>query len=215
MSTKNPALIRLVASRYGDMRGLRTIGDAGCVLLPAVCSRVAMWAETRDPIAQAFVLGVFLAYALYLRLWWAHLRARVERSYDERFGRVAPRTVIPTSWTVVSAMLGVVCATILVDARAPAEVPIAIVLLSAAVWPAWIAQRDFPYRAHWVLVTIVAIVAVLQLPALPAARYVWRMQAMFELGAALAIAGLCDHAILVRTLNASRRGGAVGQELTR
>jgi hypothetical protein len=63
---------------------------------------------------------------------------------------------------------------------------------------------------------VAGIVAALQLPTDASTRLVWRLNAMFEVGLALAIAGLCDHLLLVRMLTgAPREGAAASEELAR
>ena len=204
MHTKNPALIRLVASRYSEMKGLRTLGDTGFLLIGAAGLRIGIWADTHNSSFAPPLVAAIVLWAAYIVLWMGVLRARVEKYYDARFGRVGPRTIVPVSWVLVPAM-GLGWTTIFIDVQVPLPFPIVTVVLSVAIWPAWIARRDFPYRAAWGLVAVAAVLAALQLPGDASLRYVWRVDATSEVGLAMACAGLCDHLILVRAL---KRGAA-------
>jgi MFS superfamily sulfate permease-like transporter len=173
--------------------------------------RVGIWADTLKTTPISALVAAFVLFAAYFVLWIKVLRKRVERYYDERFGRVGRRTFGPVP-SVLVAYLGLAWTTIFLDAHAPWVLPVAIVVLSAATWPARIARRDSPYRAGWGLVAVAAIVAALQLPGDASRRFEWRTNAMLEVGLATAIAGLCDHLILVRTLVGVRREHAAANE---
>jgi hypothetical protein len=69
--------------------------------------------------------------------------------------------------------------------------------------PARVVVRDWPYRAHWLLPAAVGVVA--------AATYAgvtthdqaraWVPSALLACGASLTLAGLLDHALLMKTLH--------------
>jgi hypothetical protein len=204
MSDTNPALIRLVASRYSEMKGLRTVGDASWLLAGAALLSLGAWADAVDSLPIPGLVVAILVFAAYSGLWMGIWRNRVERYYDERFGRVGPRTIVPVSWVIVPSV-GLGWATIFLDLHAPLPLTIATVTIFVGIWPAWIAARDFPYRGHWGLVAIAAIVAALLLPAEASLRFAWRTDAMLEVGGAMVMAGLCDHLLLMRTLSHTAR----------
>jgi hypothetical protein len=208
MSTKNPALIRLVAARYRELQGLRTVGDAGFLLLNAAGFWFIMWTE-RESFALVF------GAALSVYLWWYfwRLRTQLDQYYAARFGRVGPQFYY---WPVFLWMMqGPMAAPILSDMGAPATIAKALVLMLIAARPAWIAIRDFPFRAHWLVVAIVGILLAAQLPATRPAIFVWQMRVFFEVGLAWAFAGLCDHLILVRTLVGSPREDTSATDVSR
>jgi hypothetical protein len=202
MSTKNPALIRFVASRYRELQGLRTVGDAGFLLLNAAGFWFIMWTERES---SAFVLGAVLSAYIWRYFW--RLGPQLDRYYATRFGRVGPQF---NYWPVFLWMMqGPMAAPILSDMGAPATIAKTLVLILIAARPAWIAIRDFPFRAHWLVVAIVGILHAAQLPPTRPAIFAWEMRVFFAVGLAWAFAGLCDHVILVRTL---RPGAAAASE---
>ncbi len=207
---RNPALIRVVASRYHELRGLQTAGDAslligigaGIVAAEAVdAGRLGGFAMT---ILAVLLCGWFVC-------WLSVARRRLERFYETRFGRVKPKRfeypyalmfAIGTGW--IQMWCGIPGP---LWVRAPLALAVAIPLV---VWPGWFARRDAPFRTYWALVALAALVMVLRAPFGDAsAQYVWRAHTLLFGGAALMIAGVGDHLLVVRTLRPADDDGTV------
>jgi hypothetical protein len=88
MRARNPALIRLVASQYRELQGLKTMADAMIPIAFGVLLRVA-----RSPWDLLFVIPIAAAWA-WFRVTW--IRDRIEAFYDDRCGRIGWR---PVPWT--------------------------------------------------------------------------------------------------------------------
>ena len=112
-------------------------------------------------------------------------------------------------------MQGPMAAPILSDMGVPPATAQALVLILIAARPAWIAMRDFPFRAHWLVVAIVGMLLATQLPLTRSSIFAWQMRVFFEVGLAWAFAGLCDHLILVRTLAGSPREDTPATDVSR
>jgi len=197
----NPRLIKLVASRYRELQGLKTAGDGGALLLVGVALRGALAADRANiPDSYAFATAVVLMLALIGG--WIFLRRRLSRYYDLRFGRVGPRT-----FAYPYALLFLICTgwmAMWCDITGPIWVtaPLAhVASIPLIVAPGVMAKRGAPYRLPWALVAMAALVAALQLPLGDAsAKLIWRMHSFLYGGGALVVAGLSDHRLLVRTL---------------
>jgi hypothetical protein len=201
MKDVNPDLIRLVASRYGDLRGLRTAGDASVLL---VLSTALLAAGAFD---EGRLSGAAMTMAASVVGGWFNscafvLRRRLDRYYTSRFGRVAPKRYVPSPalWLMcATSWMGTWC-----DIPGPAWVRAPLALAAAiplVAWAGWIARRDAPFRAHWALVAIAFVVITLQLPIdYAAGQLLWRTRALLYGGGALLMAGIGDHLILLRAM---------------
>ena len=89
---------------------------------------------------------------------------------------------------------------------------VALVMVLLAGLPAWIAVRDWPYRAHWLLPLAAGVVLALGFATVstPAQSFAWLSDAYFAGGVSLALAGLLDHTLLLKTLQAGPSGQAEG-----
>jgi hypothetical protein len=197
----NQKLIRLVASRYRELQGLKTAGDGSTLLLFGVALRGAQAAD-RANIAHSYLFATAVVLMLTLIGAWLFLRRRLDRYYDFRFGRVGARTFV-----YPYALLFLICTgwmAMWCDIPGPIWVtaPLAhVASIPLIAGPGMAAKRGAPYRLPWVLVAMAALVAALQLPLGDAsARLIWRMHSLVYGGGTLVVAGLCDHLLLVRTL---------------
>lgn len=201
MRDLNPDLIRLVASRFDELRGLQTAGDAGMLLLFCACMFAgrAMDDGRFGAVGLTVIMMILCAAFIY---WISVLRRRVDRYYIARFGRVGSKRYVPPHvlWFMCATnWMGMWC-TVPGPAwvRAPLALAVAIPLMA---WPAWIARRDAPLRAHWAIVAIALIVITLQMPITDAAAQpLWRTRALLYGGVAFLIAGLGDHLLLLRAM---------------
>lgn len=204
----NPRLIRLVAARYYEMQGLRTAGDASLMMIAGAGMRLIIGTESYRAAAAVAVLMLVCLYA-----WLRRVRPWLEPYYATHFGRVgSPRRVhglgypmmfmIGTGWVNAIGTMPLYGTLWVIG-------PLAlwpIVLLAG--YPGWIARRDFPIRWHWAVVAIASIVLGLRYPfrAPDPLHGLWRADSILCGGAAIAFAGLCDHAVLVRVLRRGRVG---------
>src|SRR5690349_15854951 len=94
MRDLNPDLIRLVASRFDELRGLQTAGDSTVLLgfSGALYVAQAMDDGRVGGLTMAIVASVLCGWLIY----WFVLRRQIGRSYATRFGRVGPRRHMPS-----------------------------------------------------------------------------------------------------------------------
>lgn len=207
MKDTDPRLIQLVAGRYRELQGLFTIADAGLILVIGGC--IGLLAIDSDP-GPAFLIGTSILEFGYLTLWAAWIRPRLKMHYANHFGRAGGGVRLPVAnWSLV-AILGV---PVLADLHVGVPVParMAFVFLVTGAYPLWIAVRDWPYRAHWVLPALVGALSAGALGSFAMQRptAAWQGIVSVSFAMALTIAGLLDHLLLAKTLRGERRPGTI------
>jgi hypothetical protein len=198
MTTHNPALIRLVASRYRDLQGLSTVADAALLLLSGAGIYLAHagWRE------WGWWFLILMSVYVWARMTW--IRRWIDAYYASRCGRVRWSLGFPFAFPLY--LQGLLLAPILLDLRVPTQVRVAFVLLLLGGLPARIVSRDWPYRAHWLLPCAAGVVVAAMFAAVNTRQQAtaWLPLAFFACGGSLAFSGLLDHALLVKTLHAGR-----------
>lgn len=198
MTTHRPALIRFITGRYRDLQGLSTVADAGLLFLSAV----GVYLARSGWVAAKWKFIILAAYAAYGWARFTLIRRWIDAYYASRCGRVHWSLAFPFAFPLY--MQGLLGAPILVDLHVPAPVRVTLVLVLLAGLPARIAVRDWPYRAHWLLPFAAGVVLATRFTAVhtPEQARVWLPDAFFACGVSLALAGLLDHALLLKTLHA-------------
>lgn len=217
--------IAFVTQRFGELQGLRTVADA----LPAVIFAAGLrWVRS-----NLDVMILFGALATYFALRVTWIRSRIESYYSRRLGRVEPSVVQPdpallfrhfhrparvdgsrsNSDGVFLFYQGLITAPMARDIHLPVFVQIVIVGSMLGFLAAQILTRDWRYRAHWLLPLGVAAAFALGLTTVASARdlYEWQTLACLCGGVALAIAGVCDHLLLVESLGGAARAESMAQ----
>jgi hypothetical protein len=210
--------IAFVTERFSELQGLRTVADA----LPAFIFAAGLhWARSSPGVILLF--GGLAAY-FALRVTW--IRSGIEAYYSRRLGRVEPSVpdLDPTLLFahvhrpgrvdrsgsnfegIVLFYQGLLAVPVGRDLPLPPFVQIALLASMLGFLPLRILIRDWRYRVHWLLPLGVAVVFALRLAADVSAREFddWRVLMCLSGGVALAVAGVCDHRLLVKSLG----GGA-------
>jgi hypothetical protein len=214
MRDLDPDLIRLVASRYGQLQGLFTVLDAAWPTYWGVMMLAGRYFERAD-VSDWWAVPLSLPLLIFMVLQWRWLRPRAKAFYVSRFGRVkgtAASTSFPgATWTSQGCMFGA----LLADARTP-WLTITVALLAFSARPAWIVRRDWPHRWHWLPLLAAGIATAWSMSLMPsygaALRHIgpWAL----AVGGAEAFAGLGDHLLLVRTLHGRPAKDAASSEET-
>jgi hypothetical protein len=196
MTTHDPALIRLAAGRFRDLQGLSTVADAALLLLCAAGLHLARSGWTGS------AWGILFLTAAYGWARFTRIRRWIDGYYVNRCGRVHWSLGFPFAFPLY--MQGLLCAPVLVDVDVPTPVRVAFVLLLLAGLPFRIVVRDWPYRAHWLLPFAAGVVLAVMFAAVNTREEAraWLPEALVTCGASLALAGLLDHALLLKTLHA-------------
>ncbi len=198
MSTYHPGLIRLVASRYRDLQGLLTVADAALLLMPGA----TLYLHRLGWVGSPWLYGCLGCYAAYGWARFTVIQRRIDAYYANRCGRVELRLGRPFMFPLY--MQGTLGAAILVDVGLPAPLRVALVLLLLAGLPGRIVVRDWPYRVHWLMPFATGVVLAVLFAAVTtkAQAKAWLPGAALACGTSLALAGLLDHALLIKTLHA-------------
>lgn len=205
--------IAFVTQRFHELQGLRTVADA---VPPLIFAAGLHWAQSnRNVIILLCALAAYFA----ARATW--IRSGIDAYYSRRLGRVdrsAPNldgTLLfsqsrPLGWVDRSGSTfdgllvfyqGLILAPMCRDLPLSVQVPLIAAMLGFQ--PTWILIRDWPYRTHWLLPLGVAVAFALRLGAVATSQEVlaWQVQVCLAGGVALAIAGVFDHALLLRSLH--------------
>jgi hypothetical protein len=185
-------LIRLAAGRYHELQGLATIADTGLLLTYA---SFLSWGyeEWHADVMGAIVVGWLIARATLIR--W-----RITAYYARRCGRVAAKAVMldPSFMFLMGLLYGSWSRTW----HVPMPVRVALIMVPLAAEPAWIAARDWPHRAHWILPIMVGVLGAASLAVVSTDEQSFAWQGLFGLlgGLSIAAAGWLDHALLLKVL---------------
>ena len=191
MNEVDVSRIRLVTSRYDELRGLFA-ALLGCVM----CLLAAAGSLQSPELLLAFLVmgGVIV---ILLGGYWLE-----ERYYPSHFGRVHSSDQMRRyPWKTVVAVS--VCS--VVDSETlgkglPATLPLFIGLQSL-----WLLFRDWPLRSHQGVVFAAGLLtSVLYTHANAQIKADWFITAGFLLGAAFIAAGMGDHRLLASTLDNPR-----------
>ena len=185
MTDSRLALIRFVTSRHGDLQGLHNAAFAISIL---IIMALTLWVRPGPK-----VLGELVVFAAWVVLsegaprlvhWW----------YASRYGRVNGAIPGLTRPTTASMLMGLGAAGDLTPLFPMANHSAFVILLAA--YGAWVAYRDFSWRAyHLALVALPGIA-----PAVPqGAPLLGYFPPYAAALAGLAVMGLLDHHLL-RTL---------------
>jgi len=177
------SLVSFVASRYRELQGLGRVVDALSLLL--LWSLLTMEPVNRRPLWFAGAMVVWAS----LTLWGV---ARVGGYYRQRFGRTASTadsTGSPGSAGVLFVWMSMVFG--------------AFFIPLLAIYAAHVTWRDWPYRAHWVLLALQGTVFTVAYAGLhPGALFAERHSQFVLTGVPiLAFVGLLDHRLLVRAMH--------------
>jgi len=197
MATPDPRLIRLVAARYPQMQGLRTMVDAFWPLSFAALHYV---------VKEGWQIAAFATvFTVYLWFRFRRIPRRLDAYYAQRFGRTG-EFLFPENLGLWFGM-AINFNEPLRDAfRAPDSLRVAVLMVALCSYPLWIVVRDAPYRLYWLAVVLAGFAAAIQIPWVPIGegRYVWVRESHLAIGLALLAVGALDHLLLAHTL----RGGS-------
>jgi hypothetical protein len=182
-------LVRLVAGRYGELQGLRRVVDAASLVL--------MWLLLQLPGVQQRPRPYQLALLTWAALtMWSTASAMLW--YRARFGST------PGGGTREAAdRADVISRTLLLWIVTALGGAFGAVLPLLTVYAAWIAWRDRPYRAHWLLLVLVGTifsVAFYSMDSAGALRQ-WEWRFVWTAAPTLAMVGLLDHRLLARAMH--------------
>jgi hypothetical protein len=88
----------------------------------------------------------------------------------------------------------------------PTPARVALIMVMMAGVPAWVVVRDWPYRAHWILPLVAGVAGAATLAGVRTETQAWEWQRLVGLlgGLSIAVAGLLDHALLLKALGNGR-----------
>jgi hypothetical protein len=193
----NPTRIAFVTSRFHELQGLQRMHG---LFVPVSFGATIVVARFAPALAWAAVLTFGVLAAAWMVLWHIRLRERIGRYYASRFGRVNSAPIIESGGDgIFYAVVGNGFLT-MVDAPHAARIVLAAALIGA--WPAWVAVRDWPFRAHWLVCVPVALLTAVDVSNAPTYGAVAERSGSWCLVAAAAFAAGCwgDHALLARVL---------------
>ena len=193
----DPALIRLITGRYYEMQGLKTAADA---VMPIHFGLVFAFFYAGGS-ESLWLLGAMLMIPMAYWLWarWTWVSRRIETFYAERCGRVNAVYGVEYKDFFMQAPMGV---SVLRQFGAPNWSLGLIALALLSIHPLWIVRRDWPYRTYWLLPAVVGIAAALTTAAVRTKEdvYIWQGIVLLAGGVSMAVAGMLDHLLVLRTL---------------
>jgi hypothetical protein len=197
------ALVRLVASRYRELQGLRTIADGGALIVMGA-GLYAMWMYPRTATGAYFALFVF-ALCGYGWFWWKWTRNRgeIDAFYSSQCGRIPVKSWGPP--VVITTWLALECGPICLDLGIAKWVSVAVFAVLLAARPAWYVIRDWPYRILWLLPASAGVFAAASFASVVNREQasLWWGEFSLVIGASMLVAGWFDHRRLMKTLRPS------------
>ena len=185
MEQADLSLVRLVAARYEELQGLGRVVDASSLL--CLWSLLTIDPNKRSPVPFVAAITVWAC----LTFWSA---GRVARYYRERFGRTT--RVRQSGGTIAAVHLStqLIWMTMVFGGF---FVPL------LAVYAGYVALRDRPYRAQWMLLAVEGIVFTVAYAGLhsPASFAEWHSRFVLTAAPILVVVGLLDHRLLVRAMH--------------
>jgi hypothetical protein len=202
----NPRLIRLVASRYRELRGLATMTDA---MVPLAFAALLAVLRSEWHVVPVVILAVLIAGVwAWFRVTW--ISEHIEVFYDVRCGRTGWRPapfghISLFMWGATTMAMGGTLMSWPPVARA------AVVMWYLAVYPMFAVFRDTPYRLHWIVPLTVGVAAGVEYATLTSTGQAeaWTIRVLIAGGVSTALAGLGDHLLLTRTLSSTSHQRAV------
>lgn len=190
MAQQDPRLTRLLARHFNDLQGLST-----ATLATLFGAGAGVWLATGDE-AKTFLAGLVIV------MLGACAAYGLERFYTGQFGRVA----VVRSWMRVGRGFAAVSFVVFLVLTRSQQVTFVCAVL--AVQSVWLLIDCWPYRLHEAFV-IIATGAAIQLVGWRAAAGPDDIaRAIVLVASSMVIAGLADHALLVRGM---RTQGGVRQ----
>ena len=186
--------IRFLSQRFSELQGFR-VAFTGLCITTGVGSYLAVAARPTDNGAMVALVVSFLPVIPGV---WA-----LNRYYAATFGR---QVAAPAPWWHRLAMIPLFGVMTFLNARFP-EIPAGgPTLFVVAVTSAWVAIRDWPWRAYYILATAAVALTFAASASvtgvLPAGQ---TLGAMFlAVGISMVPIGLLDHFMLVRLVKESR-----------
>jgi hypothetical protein len=192
------ALVHLVVSHYRELQGLRTMADAGGMVV--IGAGLCLLRFNVTGLLFAVDLAVLCAYGW---LWWKWTQHSITAYYANRFGRVAAKTWGPS--VPITTVIAIEFGQSFINWHVGTTASVLLFVVMLAGRPAWTVVRDWPHRLHWLLPTVAGIVAALSFADVVSREQagLWWGQFDVVLGATLLVAGWFDHLLLCKTLKPS------------
>jgi hypothetical protein len=194
MADVDLALVRLVATRYRHLQGLRRVVDAISLLFIWALLQIGPVARESAPYLLASLVWVGLT------MWSA---GRVVRYYRERFGRIEGDGM---TWDETPAgradpvyRLLLVWTAMLMGGAFGVVLPLLTLYACRVTW------RDWPYRAYWLLLVLEGTAFSLAFVSLDSAAQFreWQWRFVWTAAPVLSLVGLLDHRLLLRAMPAT------------
>jgi hypothetical protein len=176
----------MMARHFHTMQGLR--GVAFALWLQSIAE---IWMVTRG--SRWTLLGGAASFGVLL-IVLGPLLGRYYRSYGRVIIKPRENRLVPWVGPALASLLNV----------GPAQLP-DLALMLASILPAWLAWDCRPYRWHWLLAAAAMVyVAFGRVGDYDMWTIAWMAPRFWALSGALAVCGLADHILFVRTMGATR-----------
>jgi len=195
--------IRLLSRRFRELQGLR-IALAGAVLVLVLGGYLI---TTPKPSNNGAMMAVAVSFVVIVPGVWS-----LNRYYAAKFGRQvsSPR---PKSWRLSLAWFVYFFVASTLNAKFPEIPPGTPTLAVVGVASIWLAIRDWPWRAYYLLATAaVAMGFIASAPVTGILEPGMTLAVMFLLvGASMVPIGVLDHLLLVKLMREARECQAAAQ----